>query len=867
MTTVIERPTVTVDITRGESGLAARKAVTRWAWRLFRREWRQQLLVLCLIVLAVAALVVGATVSTDSPAPAGAGFGTAQYQANISGSPAHDLSRLSSLSHSFGKLDIIENDAIRVPGSLLTFDFRTQNPKGPFGQPMLQLLSGRDPTLPGEVTITQGVAQDFNLRVGSVWHFQGKSWLVEGTVQNPQSLLDEFTLVAPGQLPLTSSTQITALFDDHTGLAPRGSDIASAASANANAANTGIIDPATVTLLLAVIGMILIGLVAIAGFTVLAQRRLRSIGMLQSLGGTDRHVRFVVRANGAVVGVVGALLGAVLGFAVWAAYRPHLEASSHHAIGLFQLPWKVLIIAMLIAMVTPFLAASRPARTITKVPIVKALSGRPAPPKPAHRSAVPGLVLLVASFALLGLAGGQRAGGGGAPAAPLVGGFVCLIAAIILLAPITVGLLGRVGRRLPVTPRLALRDLARYRSRSGSALAAISLGVLIAVVICVAASARYSDVLDYAGPNLSSNQLVVSADVAPPPGSITIQPKGVNGPATPTAAIPSMAKQTSVADGIAHSLGAAHGAVPLEGAPAGLQYGLVAANNVQFNGQIYVATPRLLRALGISQSQINPRADFLTARPGLDTLANIQMIWGNQSSGQGGPGGGPEVQPGFGSTVPCPASSCLANPVIEYLPQLPAGTSAPNTLLTEHAISQFHLQGQASVSGWLISSPGALTAAQISEARTTASTAQLSIETKNDQPSSWEVVDWATAAGIALALAILVMTVGLIRAETASDLRTLAATGASSWSRRSITAATAGGLAFLGMLLGVAGGYLACLGFFQSGKFGQSVFANLSHVPLPNLLIIVVGLPLVAAVGGFLFSGRQPSLVSRQPIE
>ena len=517
MTSVIERPTVTVDTSPSEGGLAARKAVTRWAWRLFRREWRQQLLVLSLIVLAVAALVVGGTVSTNSPAPAGAGFGTAQYQATISGTPAHDLSRLSSLSHTYGTLDVIENDVTRVPGSLLTFDFRSQNPDGAFGQPMLQLLSGRYPTLPGEVAVTQGVAEDFNLRVGSVWHFEGQRWLVEGTVRNPQSLLDEFALVAPGQLPLTSSTQITALFDDHTGVVPRGNGIVSAASANANA-NSGIIDPATITLLLAAVGMMLIGLVAIAGFTVLAQRRLRSIGMLQSLGGTDRHVRLVVRANGAVVGVVGALLGAVLGFGLWAAYRPHLEASSHHVIGLFQLPWTVLLIAMAIAMVTPFLAAGRPARSITKVPIVKALSGRPAPPKPAHRSAVPGLVLLVASFALLGLAGSQRPGSGGAPAAPLLGGFLCLIAAIILLAPITVGLLGGVGRHLPVTARLALRDLARYRSRSGSALAAISLGVLIAVVVCVAASARYSDVLDYAGPNLSSNELVVTADSAPPPG-------------------------------------------------------------------------------------------------------------------------------------------------------------------------------------------------------------------------------------------------------------------------------------------------------------------------------------------------------------
>jgi putative ABC transport system permease protein len=328
---------------------------------------------------------------------------------------------------------------------------------------------------------------------------------------------------------------------------------------------------------------------------------------------------------------------------------------------------------------------------------------------------------------------------------------------------------------------------------------------------------------------------------------------------------PAIATQTSVANGMARSLGATHGAVPLVNAPVGLQYAKV-GNNLQFGGQIFVATPQLLRSLGISASQINPRADFLSSRPGLDTLGDMQMVWGNS----GPPGAGPQNGPGNinpGATLPCAPSSCLANPVIEYLPQLPTGTSAPNTLVTEHALSTLHLKSQASLSGWLISTAGPLTAAQISEARATASTQQMTIETKNDAPSSWQVVDWATVFGIALALAILAMTVGLIRAETASDLRTLAATGASSWSRRWITAATAGGLATLGMLLGAAGGYLACAGYFQSGKFGESVFGNLSHVPMVNLLAIVVGLPLLAIVGGFIFSGRQPAMVSRQPIE
>ena len=50
---------------------------------------------------------------------------------------------------------------------------------------------------------------------------------------------------------------------------------------------------------------------------------------------------------------------------------------------------------------------------------------------------------------------------------------------MVLLAPMCLALLGRLARHTPVAARLALRDLARYRARSGSALAAISLGVLM----------------------------------------------------------------------------------------------------------------------------------------------------------------------------------------------------------------------------------------------------------------------------------------------------------------------------------------------------------------------------------------------------
>ena len=195
----------------GNGGVPARRAVIRWAWRMFRREWRQQVLVLALIMVAVAATVLGAAVATNTPPPPHAGFGTADDQATFQSAGPRLAGQIAALQHRVGRVDVIENQTIAIPGSINTYDLRAQNPHGPFGQPMLALVSGRYPTGPGQVAVTDGVAAAFNLKIGAVWHQDGTARTVVGIVQNPQSLLDEFALVAPGQV--SHPTQVTVLFD------------------------------------------------------------------------------------------------------------------------------------------------------------------------------------------------------------------------------------------------------------------------------------------------------------------------------------------------------------------------------------------------------------------------------------------------------------------------------------------------------------------------------------------------------------------------------------------------------------------------------------------------------------------------------
>jgi putative ABC transport system permease protein len=136
----------------------------------------------------------------------------------------------------------------------------------------------------------------------------------------------------------------------------------------------------------------------------------------------------------------------------------------------------------------------------------------------------------------------------------------------------------------------------------------------------------------------------------------------------------------------------------------------------------------------------------------------------------------------------------------------------------------------------------------------------------NDIPSGSTIINWATVFGILIALGILAMSVGLVRSETSSELRTLSATGASSYTRRTLTAVTAGALGFLGALLGVVGGYVAMIGWLRSNSLNGGISA-LAKIPVGDLSLILFGMPALATVVGWLLASREPSILGRQPIE
>jgi putative ABC transport system permease protein len=830
---------------------AARRALSRWAIRLAFREWKQRILIVLLITVATAATLFGIAVASATPGAPNAGiYGTAATLITLPGNTHGLPGVVARIEKAYGPVSVIDDLPINT-GQSGGADLRAEDPNAPYTRVLLALDSGRYPATQNQVAVTSGLAQLYGLRIGSVWHVPasaggaaGRSFTVTGIVENPSNLLDEFALVAPGQVTAPQEVRIfTGISMDSAAASAAGDVIPKSASVSEPEPTDSVVSPATIVLIVSVLGLVFIGLVASAAFTVMAQRRQRALGMLASLGATERDVRFVLIVDGLVAGVLGAIIGGAVGFGLWLWYYPHLETATAHRTDPLGLPWTAVIIGLLLAVATSVIAAAWPGRAVSKIPVVAAISGRIETPHVIRRSLRPGLLFLAGGLFVLYFSGGWN--GGGNDAYLVIAALVACVIACALLAPFAVDRLARVAWRAPLATRLALRDLSRYRSRSGAAMAAVSFAVFIATLTVVIASVQYDNALSYIAPNMASNQLILYNPGNDPsqyqPGQFT--------PAAKLAGVyheaDTLAAQLHAPAPLALDLPVSVN-VPTPGQPAQNQYGtIISLRSLRQGGLMYLATPDLLKAFGINASEIKPAADVLTMRAGLPSAGSLALVNGTYLA-QSPPG--------------CPTGLCILNPVIQEVSKLPAGQSVPNTMITEQAVRALH---ETTVPvGWLIQAPSALTPQQINAARQAAVALGTTVESKSGQLSLGEINNGATVGGILIALGVLAMTVGLIRSETAGDLRTLTAAGAGARTRRALTGVTAGVIALLGAALGTVAAFLASLAWAHS-----SLTQTFGNVPWSDVGLLVIGMPLAGAVAGWLLGGRAPSAVARQPLE
>jgi putative ABC transport system permease protein len=806
-----------------EGGLPARTAVVRWAWRLLRREGRQQILLVTLIAFTGAAAVCGLAAADAYPKSAAGTYGSARQIVRLDAAdPSRLPNRLDVARDHMGPIETIGHRSVPVPGSVRPLDLRAQDPRGRFGAAMLRLTGGRYPSDATEIALTRSAATLFHTGMGSTATFDGQQLTVVGLVENPQRLDDDFALAAPGPDAAGRPATFLAVLADASPQAFAAYRQADKAPLTVQERRNFEQSPVKVAVFaLATVVLLLVSLVSAAGFAVIAQRRLRQIGMLAAIGATDRHLRLVLIAHGALTGVVAAVIGTAAGIAMWLPVAPAMEEAVGHRIDSTSLPWTLIALMALVAVLAPTAAAWWPARAMARIPAAQALSARPPTPVPAQRSAGAAVVLVAVGAGCLFLAHRTN---------PLLLslGIVAVVLGLLLFSPLAVAALARTAGRMPFTPRLALRDLGRYQARSGAALAAIALAVGIPVAVTVLAAAN--QVTADRG-NLAGSQLL-----------IRIGADDSNGPVVPVLASAELTRLRTAVDEYTAALGAQAtplakaydaGAPPARDAADGRPVRPVVelsrktgANSWTAASSLYVATPEAADRFGLDLTAAEPDTDVLTSSAG------EFMLTGTEKRGLAA------------HTRHVPGSSY---------------TAVPRAFLSQDTVAR---NGWKSLpSGWFVQAPHDLTPAQITEARDMAAANGLVTEVRDSQ-DNLATLRWAAVAGGALlALGVLAMTIGTIRGEAADELRTLTATGATSAIRRHLAAATAGILALAGVLLGTAGAYFILLAAFSDD------LTTLVHVPYAPLALALFGTPALAAATAWLLAGREPAQLNRQLLE
>lgn len=410
--------------------------------------------------------------------------------------------------------------------SVVAVDLGDSALRGPY-----RVLDGRAPTGETEVAVTRELVEG-GLAIGSSVELPAGRRTVTGIVEQPrdygssQAVLG--TLAAVGvdaDVPATryyvtgpavqwdvvqqlNSLGLIVLSKDVVLDPPPASEVPEIVGSSDQGVTFAIIG------LIAVMAVLEVALLAGPAFAVGARRQRRGLALLAATGGEPAHVRRVVLAQGLLVGVVAAAVGAPLGLAVAALARAPLTRWAGAEWGPYDVGWLDVALVVLVGAATALLAALAPAWVMARQPVVAALQGRRVTTAGAGRPALLGLVLLGIGLAVtLGaLRDDGRFSYDGYAELGVAAGAIPTVLGAVLLAPAALSLVGRLAGRLPLALRFAVRDADRQRGRTAPAVAAIAATVAGVIALGTASSSDATQNRDTYRPSGPAGVAVVTGD-------------------------------------------------------------------------------------------------------------------------------------------------------------------------------------------------------------------------------------------------------------------------------------------------------------------------------------------------------------------
>ncbi len=628
-------------------------------------------------------------------------------------------------------------------------------------------------------------------------------------------------------------------------------------------------------------GLALLEVVLLAGpaFAVSARRRQRQLALVAANGGTPAHVRRIVLADGVVLGLVGAAVGIVAGIAAAFVARPWVEELllGERAGGYRVFPAALAAITGL-AIVTGLAAALVHAFVTARQNVVTSLAGRRGVTRSRKRWIALGVVMI-------GLGGLVTVTGTlNYDASIMLAGLVLAELGLVFCTPALVGLVARLGRLLPLAPRIALRDSARNRAAAAPAISA--------VMAAVAGTVALGMIL------VSNDEHARKHWQQPVPTGTVLMQFGYDGDTQPPVSAIERAIRSTLPVAELHRIDRV--ACP-SGAPQDAYCGLFVLPVDDCPQQAKWERGEQLSIEESDAARANPMCD-------LNGISSGGGVWVNDgealatltgASGEDLARAQATLRAG-GVVVRSPA--LIADGAVTLAatmpdPDAPTQPTAahwrgvgvpeiPGNSITTHTVPGYLLTTGIGP-GPAIVSPAAAARAGVEHEHSaiTASTTRMPTDAEQERlyaaANALEAYGWVqgpyssewdpillllTGAAVLITIGAAAVGTGLAAADGRADLSTLAAVGASPTVRRGLSISQSGVIAGLGSLLGALAGIGAAIAVIQASN---NAYPRLWPEPGPTepvlpwftLLVVLVATPLIAIGGAGLFTR------SRLPIE
>ncbi|RAO35048.1 hypothetical protein ONO23_02367 [Micromonospora noduli] len=366
----------------------------------------------------------------------------------------------------------------------------------PLARGLVRFRAGRAPQQPGEVAVSPVALRRLDLRLGhAVAAADGsRAYTVVGVVEFPDDL-GPVVALHPGAAPSTGpeldgvwladvpgtiDAALVSRLNDR-GVVVTARHLGSAAGADRTWLGSIMGDnPNDLGTVVLIAGLGLLEVVLLVGpaFAVGVRRRRRDLALVAVAGGDAAQLRRVVLADGVVLGVLGAAVGLLVGVGAAFAGRPLMEQYVFSArFGGYRCWPSALVLLGGVAVLAGVLAALAPAWTAARQDVSAGLAGRRTPAKSPGRWLALGLALVVGGAGLAAFGATKTS-----PAVVLTG-LILGELGLVCCTPTLLGVLARLGRVLPLAPRIALRDASRNRAAAAPAICAVMAAVASSVAL------------------------------------------------------------------------------------------------------------------------------------------------------------------------------------------------------------------------------------------------------------------------------------------------------------------------------------------------------------------------------------------------